>query len=81
MIGPRPNTAGIPIDLATIAVWLVGPPISVTKPITCLRSTDATSEGVGSWVTSTTGWSGELTMPASGNSLRNSRRSRSIRST
>ena len=30
--GPVPTTAGMPSASATIAVWLPGPPISVTKP-------------------------------------------------
>ena len=35
VILPRPTTAGMPIARATIAVWLVRPPTSVAKPLTC----------------------------------------------
>ena len=35
--GPMPTTAGMPSASATIAVWLPGPPISVTKPRDELR--------------------------------------------
>ena len=50
----RPTTAGIPKDLATIAVCEVRPPTSVTKPITLLRSICMVSAGERSWAATTT---------------------------
>ena len=51
----QPTTAGMPSCLARIAVWLVGPPSSVTKPRTCAGSSTAVSAGARSSATSTDG--------------------------
>ena len=50
-----PTTAGISRASATIAVWLPGPPISVTKPRTKRRSRLAVSLGVRLWASTSTG--------------------------
>ena len=48
---PRPTTAGISRALATIDVWEVRPPTSVTKPEIFLRSSWMVSAGERSWAT------------------------------
>ena len=50
----RPTTAGIALAWAMMAVWLVGPPMSVTKPMIQPRSIWVVSAGLRSWATTTT---------------------------
>ncbi len=78
---PAPTTQGRPSWRAMIAVWLVGPPRSVTRPITRPGSSTAVSEGARSSATSTDGSSGVGT-PGSGSPTRwaTTRRSMSRRS-
>ena len=49
-----PTTAGMPSASATIAVWLPGPPISVTKPRTNFGFRLAVSLGVSLWARTST---------------------------
>ena len=60
-----PTTQGMPSCRAMIAVWLVGPPRSVTSASTSRGSRPAVSAGARSAATSTHGWSGTGT-PGSG---------------
>ncbi len=50
----RPTTAGMALAWAMMAVWLVGPPMSVTKPMIQSRSIRVVSAGLRSWATTTT---------------------------
>ncbi len=52
---PVPTTAGISRASATMAVWLPGPPTSVTKPRTKRRSRFEVSLGVRLWASTSTG--------------------------
>ncbi len=61
----QPTTAGIPRDRARIAVWLVGPPCSVTMASTWAGSSRAVSAGARSRATRTNG-SSETGMPGIG---------------
>ena len=45
----RPTTAGMALAWAMMAVWLVGPPMSVTNPMTLFRSILVVSAGERSW--------------------------------
>ena len=76
-----PTTHGIPSWRAMIAVWLVGPPRSVTSATTTAGSRPAVSEGARSSATRTEGRSGVGT-PGSGTPTRcaTTRRSMSRRS-
>ena len=55
------TTAGMPSDLARMAVWLVGPPSSVMIAFTRSASRVAVSAGARSSATSTKGWPGSGT--------------------
>ena len=48
---PAPTTAGMPIERAMMAEWLVRPPIFVIKPTTGLPPIFAVSDGVRSFAT------------------------------
>ena len=76
-----PTTQGMPSCLAMIAVWLVGPPFSVTRACTTSASSPAVSAGARSSATSTQGDFGSDT-PGSGSPTRKAtmRRSMSRRS-
>ena len=60
-----PTTQGMASWRAMIAVWLVGPPFSVTRACTTSGSSPAVSAGARSSATSTTGVAGSDT-PGSG---------------
>ena len=76
-----PTTQGMASWRAMIAVWLVGPPFSVTRACTTSGSRPAVSAGARSSATSTTGVAGSDT-PGSGSPTRcaTTRRSMSRRS-
>jgi len=57
----HPTTAGRPSDLEMMAVWLVGPPCSVTMASTCVGSRFTVSAGARSRATSTKGCPGSGT--------------------